>query len=782
MSQPPAKRFACLRGLVSRACRAIAEGGIPAAGGLVGGVVAGPGGIIAGSAIGQLFYKLAAEPLFDDFRRELPDPATRIADLNDTVNAPRAEIEATVRAVVDQAAPPDLPPEQKEQLVAWMTQIPAQMRATFRRPSDRRGLSVERSLAPTRDSDLLRFIPPRPPLFAPGQQLPSHPDWRLDDMLGSGGFGEVWSATNEFTRDRAAFKFCTDESVAPFLRHEARLLGRLRSESALIDPGIVSLHDTSLGATPPWLRYELIDGGDLGSLITAWHGEDSPFTSPQARTAAVLRLFERIVSIVAACHRQSPPIVHRDLKPSNILIEANSADETAPRPRVTDFGIGGAVRSAGAPLHAPHSTGGARTATLSRLLGTYTEQFASPQQRAGGDPHPADDVFSLGVIALQMIGGDQSVGVPSGRRWRGRLAEASGVPDDVLDLLEECLEHERDDRPADAGKLLTALRTAETEKAREEEAAAAAARAKAEQERQEAEVRARREQEEREKADREVVRLAEVSRQEEARVAAKAKREAEERERQREDERRRSATPGAGERRVVDLGGDVQMALRRIPAKAFTMGSPSSEEGRSSDEGPQTRVTLTSGFWMGETEVTQAQYERIMGANPSSFKGATLPVETVSWNDATAFCEKLSRHLGTTVRLPTEAEWEYACRAGTTTRFHFGDSDSQLGDYAWYNGNAGGKTRPVGQKHANAWGLHDMHGNVWEWCSDWYNDKLPGGNVRDPGGPFSGSLRVRRGGCWFNSAQHCRSANRFRLWPFRTLSNLGFRVVAVPAG
>jgi formylglycine-generating enzyme required for sulfatase activity len=149
-------------------------------------------------------------------------------------------------------------------------------------------------------------------------------------------------------------------------------------------------------------------------------------------------------------------------------------------------------------------------------------------------------------------------------------------------------------------------------------------------------------------------------------------------------------------------------------------------------------------------EVTQQQYEKVMGTNPSTTKGPQNPVEKVSWNDAVEFCRKLSalpaeKSAGYVYRLPTEAEWEYACRAGTQTAYSFGDSESELGDYAWYDKNAGGTTHPVGSKKPNAWGLYDMHGNVFEWCQDWYGS-YPSGSVTDPTGESSGSHRVVRGG------------------------------------
>jgi formylglycine-generating enzyme required for sulfatase activity len=233
----------------------------------------------------------------------------------------------------------------------------------------------------------------------------------------------------------------------------------------------------------------------------------------------------------------------------------------------------------------------------------------------------------------------------------------------------------------------------------------------------------------------------------------------------------------------LDLGGGVTMKLVFIPAGKFMMGSPESEKGREAKEGPQHEVTLSKPFYMGVTEVTQAQYQAVIGSNPSQFEGPTNPVEMVSWDDGAGFCKKLSEKARQAVRLPTEAEWEYACRAGTKTRFCFGDADEGLGDYAWYSANSEQKTHPVGQKKPNAWGLYDVHGNVWQWCADWYGD-YPKGAVTDPQGTASGSQRVLRGGSWISSPGLCRAAHRYRLNPdYRyDIYGFGFRVVVSLAG
>jgi formylglycine-generating enzyme required for sulfatase activity len=212
---------------------------------------------------------------------------------------------------------------------------------------------------------------------------------------------------------------------------------------------------------------------------------------------------------------------------------------------------------------------------------------------------------------------------------------------------------------------------------------------------------------------------------------------------------------------------------------SFMMGSPANESGRYDDE-MQHRVTLSKGFYMQTTEVTQGQWRAIMGSSPSKFSncGEDCPVEQVSWDDVQTFISKLNRKKGgNRYRLPTEAEWEYAARAGSTARFCYGDDEGRLSEYAWYSGNSGGKTHPVAQKQPNAWGLYDMHGNVYEWCQDWYDKNYPSGNVTDPTGPSSGSLRVLCGGSWSSLAEFCRSAIRYGKFSVTRNLYLGFRLV-----
>jgi formylglycine-generating enzyme required for sulfatase activity len=216
----------------------------------------------------------------------------------------------------------------------------------------------------------------------------------------------------------------------------------------------------------------------------------------------------------------------------------------------------------------------------------------------------------------------------------------------------------------------------------------------------------------------------------------------------------------------------IGMKFVQIPSGTFTMGSISSEA--ESHETPPHTVTISRSFYVATTEVTQVQWKAVMGSNPSKFQGDDLPVEQVSWNDTKEFIRKLNTKEGTTrYRLPTEAEWEYACRAGTT-----GDRYGDMVSTAWYDPTSGSKTHPVGQKQANAWGLYDMLGNVYEWCEDW-KDAYPSGNVTDPRGPSSGWGRVVRGGSWLIHANRARCDFRDFLTPDERRDDVGFRVVAV---
>ena len=263
---------------------------------------------------------------------------------------------------------------------------------------------------------------------------------------------------------------------------------------------------------------------------------------------------------------------------------------------------------------------------------------------------------------------------------------------------------------------------------------------------------------------------------------------------------------------TVDLGKGIKLEMVLIPAGEFMMGSKESAEATAAffnknyggdvvkadffeDEHPQHRVRVTKPFYLGKYLVTQEQWQEVMGSNPSWFSPTgggkdkvagedtrRFPVEKISWDDCQQFLRRLNAKLGTQdgkFVLPTETQWEYACRAGTTTRYCFGDDDSKLSDHAWNNKKTDG---PVGEKKPNIWGLYDMHGNVWEWCQDWYEDGYYArSSMDDPTGPAAGSVRVIRGGSWCGPATSCRSACRLMGRPGDRSSDIGFRVSRVPA-
>jgi formylglycine-generating enzyme required for sulfatase activity len=597
---------------------------------------------------------------------------------------------AEVRMAVDQAlvaVAADQPAEVKRQLSIYLSLVPAAARASLRRPKE-----PAHPLDAFEDPEsLLPMLPAHLPRFKPGDRPLPGIDWELEELLGAGGFGEVWKARNPHfdAVPPVALKFCLDpEAKDRLLRHEAAVLNQVMRQGR--HPGIVGLLHTYLSADPPCLEYEYVSGGDLAGLLQDWRGRP-----PGADRAA--RLMQQLSGIVAFAHRLSPPIVHRDLKPANVLVQPGPDGELTLR--VADFGIGGV-----AARQAVAATGRGVTQgqfLVSALRGAHTPLYASPQQMRGGPPDPRDDVYSLGVIWYQILTGSLVSGRPGGTRWTGRL-RAAGVPQAHVDLLAACLEDDAADRPADAGVLADQLAALGSE-------------------------------------------------------------------------RPAAPRPAPAPRLLPEQVEVCGMRFRLIPAGAFRMGSPADEPFRQDDEGPVRTVSIDRPLYLAVHPVTQKVYEALTKAKPSHFAkknggGPDHPVEQVSWDDAQAFCERVSKQAGRACRLPAEAEWEYACRAGTETPFAFGDdlgsTQANFDGNHPYGGAAPGlfrqKTTAVGSFRPNAWGLFDMHGNVWEWCQDWY---------------VPGKTRALRGGSWNNSGHTCRSARRQKYAPGYRADNVGFRVV-----
>jgi formylglycine-generating enzyme required for sulfatase activity len=665
------------------------------------------GGGVAGDVVCDVLPEVARKVC--DWWGAGRSPDQRRAEVEALAQAPPAEVRQAVAQVVAEVAA-DQPPAVRERLSIYLSLMPGAVRASLRRPADPAGVHL---LGTVDDPEsVLPMLPAHLPRFKPGDRPLPGIDWELEELLGAGGFGEVWKARNPHfdAVPAVALKFCLDPGAKDrLLRHEAAVLNQVMRQGR--HPGIVALQHTYLSADPPCLEYEYVAGGSLSGLLHDWQ------RSPPG-TQRVTEIMRELAGIIAFAHRLSPPIVHRDLKPANILI-APAPHPPAPSPtegrggagyslRVADFGIGGvAARQALAATARGVSQG---NFLVTALRGAHTPLYASPQQMRGDAPDPRDDVYALGVIWYQLLTGSLTAGRPGGMRWPERL-RAAGVSRAQVELLSSCLEDDPADRPADAGVLSEGLKGPPA-------------------------------------------------------VSA--------------------PVPKAPPRELPKtLLNSVGMRFVLIPAGTFLMGSPPDEPFRGADEMTPRTVTIGRPFYLGVFPVTQRDYEAVMKENPAHFQkkeggGPDHPVEEVSWDDAMAFCRKLSglwaeKRVDRVYRLPSEAEWEYACRAGSTTPFSFGarlsSGEANFDGTRPYGGGAAGpfrrQTTPVGSFPANAWGMHDMHGNVWEWCADWHTP---------------GQHRALRGGSWNNSGHLCRSARRQKYAPDFRVDSVGFRVMLEAPG
>jgi serine/threonine protein kinase len=338
------------------------------------------------------------------------------------------------------------PESVRRALTVYLSQIPSAIRQSQRRPADPSGRSVASGLSLQKPDDLLPLLPARPPRFQPGDRPPGIGDWELEELLGVGGFGEVWKARNPHLAQPVALKFCLDPAAAKVLRNEAALLGRVMVMSRDRNPGVVRLLHTYLSAETPCLEYEYVPGGDLTGLLGRWHRG-----RPATLVEQAARMMSDLADIVAFAHRLDPPIVHRDLKPANVLLQPTPGAIVSLR--VADFGIGGLAAKQSLRLSREGGTSGQ---FLTRALrGACTPLYASPQQIRGEDPHPTDDVHALGVIWYQALSGDLTAGVSAD--WRDELAER-GVPGEHLSVLAACLSSREEKRPPNAGTLAERLK------------------------------------------------------------------------------------------------------------------------------------------------------------------------------------------------------------------------------------------------------------------------------------------------------------------------------------
>ncbi len=494
--------------------------------------------------------------------------------------------------------------------------------------------------------------------------------WKLEQLLGRGGWGQVWKASR--AGQVAALKTMhpelgRDPSFVERFKREIKALMRLDHHASLVE---IDTFGYDRGSWYFVMQY--VEGVAVENHL----GRHGALNWEQARP-----LFTGFAEALALAHTRG--IIHRDIKPANLLLRPDGSGV------LVDFGLAGLVDSSG-------NTGKAG----------YTPLFAAPEQLRSGQADARADVFSLAAtLYYSLLYNDRA-------RREPHCFKAALVPEAVRMLLSRSLDNDPAERPADAAAFLAALR--------------------------------------------------ENSAGHEAKSGKTA--------------------PQAGN--VIQNSLGIKFAW--CPPGTFLMGSPQSEPQREGYDGAdetQHRVTVSKGFYLGIHPVTQAQWHAVMGNSPSHFKGDDRPVEQVSWEHCQEFCKKLGEQHGKRHRLPTEAEWEYACRAGTSTPFYFGanvTTDQVNYDGDPYNNAPKGKNRAtttaVGSFPANTWGLCDMHGNVWEWCQDWFG-RYPEFDVMDPQGDGAGENRVLRGGSWYNDAAGCRSAYRDGEAPGFLAYAIGCRVV-----
>jgi tetratricopeptide (TPR) repeat protein len=365
-------------------------------------------------------------------------------EVQTVASLPLTEVQRQAAEVVAQEAAGRSDTE-RQKLTAYLAQLPNAIRQSQRRPQDPSGRSVSALLSLHRAEDLLPLLPPRPPRFTVGDRPPGIGDWELVELLGMGGFGEVWKARNPHLPEPVALKFCLDPEAARVLRNEAALLGRVRSQGQ--HPRIVRLLHTYLNADPPCLEYEFVAGGDLTGLVYQQMQKGQGKLPP----GIVFKVLHKLARAMTHPHRLDPPIVHRDLKPANILVQRG--EDGLVHLRITDFGIGGVAASQAIEQARGASTG---HFLATALRGAHTPLYASPQQVEGAAPDPRDDVYALGVIGYQMLIGNLSKGAPHGNAWKTPFLE-QGVRPEALELLQLCFEDDPAFRPADAGVLAERL-------------------------------------------------------------------------------------------------------------------------------------------------------------------------------------------------------------------------------------------------------------------------------------------------------------------------------------
>lgn len=655
--------------------------------------------------------------------------------------------------------------------------------------------------------DMMQTIPPEEegggePTLAEGTEFDKY---RIVRLLGRGGMGVVYEVEHRVLTTHFAMKMLpaamrSQPGFGVRFEQEARVM------ASLAHPNIVRVDD--YGEKGDWLRMELADGVRLrgGKVAISLHELAAAHRGrlpPELLTAVMCQALEGLAFAHAA------GAVHRDIKPANILLFGG--DRARPVAKIADFGLvrligedwvrsqaelsmtRGGMSMGDAPTMGGEDEAGTSTRSL---LGTY--DYMSPEQKRGEPAEKPSDVYAMGLILFRLLTGENSLGF-----------ELPSQLDDSLDplwdeIVKRALSPRADQRFCDAGSMLKGMgimrgdtesllaAVADDDKEDEEYEEGEEDEAEGEEEEDAGEEEAQPGSFE----DLEAVNTADYAPiQYEARTPTKffglAGGEAVTKALAQGSEEAQCRQRRAVEE--LDLPLEVctvktGIVMRLIPAGSFTMGSPEDELGRFDNEG-QHRVTLSRPFYCGKFPVTQTQWQAVMGENAAHFDlvGGDAPVESVTWNDCQEFlaqlCELEEVPEGTYC-LPTGAEREYACRAGASTALYNGDLTAEKGrcanleDIAWYKANSDGWTHPVGEKTPNAWGLHDMLGNVYEWCFDWDGD-YPSGHTTDPTGPEEGESRMNRGGGWNSTPPYCRAADRDGDDPGEETSDLGLRVVRI---